>query len=290
METLAAGQRLDHYAILENLGQGSFSTAYKACDERSGELVVLKCPNPVILGDARSLSRFRREMSIARMLHHPHIQSSVDAGESRSVLYLALEYIDGTALSQILSERGRFEPDVSKGYALQLLSALTYAHGQGVIHRDLKPGNVLATSVGELKIIDFGIAYSANSRRLTWQWAGSALGTPSYMSPEQVQGKRGDVRSDLYALGAMLYEMLTGRPPFEGADIFAVMQQHLRKTPEAPARINKLVPPGLSGIVFEGAAEESRRALSVSRGDGRGLEPVRRAWCRGLQLRARDTA
>jgi serine/threonine-protein kinase len=190
-------------------------------------------------------------MSIARTLHHPHIQSSVDTGESRSILYLALEYVEGSSLSKILSERGRLDPETAKDYALQLLSALTYAHDLRVIHRDLKPSNVLVTPEGELKIIDFGIAYTANARRLTWQWAGNALGTPSYMSPEQVQGKRGDVRSDLYALGAMLYEMLTGRPPFEGADIFAVMQQHLKTAPEPPTRINKTVPPGLNGIVLK---------------------------------------
>jgi serine/threonine protein kinase len=190
-------------------------------------------------------------MAICRTLKHPNIQTALDAGETRSALYLVLEYVNGTSLREILEQRGRLEPAEAAGYALQLLAALDYAHAQRVYHRDLKPGNVLVSVDGQLKIIDFGIAYMAHTRRLTWQWAGSTLGTPCYMSPEQVQGKRGDARSDIYALGAMLYEMLTGRPPFDGSDIFAIMQQHLKVTPQPPDRLNRVVPPGLSGIVLK---------------------------------------
>jgi eukaryotic-like serine/threonine-protein kinase len=251
VEPLAAGQLLDHYTILENLGQGAISTAYMARDDRDGRVVVLKCPNPVILGDTTALDRFRREMAICRTLHHPNIQTAVDAGEKRSVLYLALEYVDARSLSDILSEQGRFEPQTTRNYALQLLSALEYAHGQRVFHRDLKPSNVLVTTDGQLKIIDFGIAHAAHTRRLTWQWAGSTLGTPHYMSPEQVQGKRGDARSDIYALGAMMYEMLTGRPAFEGDDILEIMHQHLKKTPDPPSSRDRRIPEGMNGIVLK---------------------------------------
>jgi eukaryotic-like serine/threonine-protein kinase len=251
VETLAAGQQLDHYTIIESLGQGAISTAYMARDDRNGRFVVLKCPNPVIIGDTTALDRFRREMAICRKLHHPNIQTAVDAGEKRSVLYLVLEYVEAKPLSDILSQRGKFDPQTTCDYALQLLSALEYAHAQFVFHRDLKPSNVLVTTEGQLKIIDFGIAYAAHTRRLTWQWAGSTLGTPNYMSPEQVQGKRGDARSDIYSLAAMMYEMLTGRPAFEGNDILEIMRQHLKKTPDSPSSRDRTIPEGMSGIVLK---------------------------------------
>jgi eukaryotic-like serine/threonine-protein kinase len=251
VETLAEGATLDHYRILANLGQGAFSTAYEARDERNGRVVVLKCPNPVLLGDTTALDRFRREMAIGRRLKHPNIMEALDDGQSRSAPYLVVEYVDGESFASLLRRRGRLSPEEAAGYTRQILAALEYAHGQRVYHRDLKPSNMLVDTSGRLKIIDFGIAYMAGVRRLTWRWAGSALGTPDYMSPEQIQGRRGDNRSDLYATGAILYEMLTGSPPFDGNDIAAVMKQHLEASPSKPSRYNGRVPSGLDGIVLK---------------------------------------
>jgi len=251
VDTLTDGAKLDHYTILANLGQGAFSTAYKAQDERNGRVVVLKVPNPVLLGDTTSLDRFRREMAIGRRLTHPHIMQALDGGESRSAAYMVVELIDGESFGAFLRRAVRLAPDQAIGYARQILSALEYAHGERVYHRDLKPSNMLIDKAGQLKIIDFGIAYMAGMRRLTWRWAGSTLGTPDYMAPEQIQGRRGDARSDIYAMGAILYEMLAGQPPFDGKDITEVMHQHLTASPVPPSRYNKRVPSGLDGIVLK---------------------------------------
>lgn len=251
MEARAAGQRLDHYEIISELGRGAFSAVYEARDERDGRRVVLKCPDVALLGDQATFERFRREMEIGRLLDHPNIQRAVDAAESRSVPYLVLEYVDGRSFRDYLSEHKRLAPDVAAGFAKQIASALDYAHAHRIYHRDLKPENMLITPEGQLKIIDFGIAYLQGARRLTWKWLSNSVGTPDYMSPEQIQGGRGDSRSDLYALGIMLYEMLAGRTPYEGDNAFAVMDQHLNAKPQPPSRYNSAVPSGLDGIVLK---------------------------------------
>lgn len=250
METLAAGQRIDYYEILSELGRGAFSAVYEARDERDGRLVVLKCPDPALLGDQSLYERFRREIAIGRLLDHPNIQRALDGGEQRSVPYLVLEYVEGRNFREYLGRNRRLSPDVAVGFAKQIASALQYAHERHIYHRDLKPENVLITPDGQLKLIDFGIAYLQGARRLTWKWLSTTVGTPDYMSPEQIQGGRGDARSDLYALGVMLYEMLAGRPPYQGDNAFAVMDQHLNGRPAPPSRYNPAVPSGLDGIVL----------------------------------------
>lgn len=247
---MTAGQRIDNYEIIRPLGHGAFSETYEARDVRSGRNVVLKCPDPALLGDQSAFERFRRELQIGRLLDHPHIQRALDGGETRSVPYLVLEYIDGQRFRDYLENRGQLDPEEAIGFARQLASALAYAHAQHVHHRDLKPENILVTPEGDLKVIDFGIAYLAGARRLTWRWLSTAVGTPDYMAPEQIQGGRGDARTDIYALGAILYEMLAGQPPFGGDNALAVMNQHLCARPPAPSRFNSAVPPGLDGIVL----------------------------------------
>jgi eukaryotic-like serine/threonine-protein kinase len=251
VETRAAGERLDHYEILTELGHGAFSSVYEARDERDGKLVVLKCPNIALLGDQANYERFRREMQIGRLLDHPNIQRSVDPGENRSVPYIVFEYVDGRSFREFLGRGRKLEPEAAVGFAKQLASALAYAHGHRIYHRDLKPENVLITPDGQLKIIDFGIAYLQGARRLTWKWLSNSVGTPDYMAPEQIQGGRGDARTDLYALGIMLYEMLAGRTPYRGDNAFAVMDQHLNGKPQPPSHFNAAVPSGLDGIVLK---------------------------------------
>lgn len=250
MPIMTAGQRLDHYEVVAHLGHGAFSETYAARDDRNGRLVVLKCPEPALLGDPSTFERFRREIAIGRLLDHPNIQRVLDGGETQSVPYLVLEYVEGERLRDVLDRQGRLSPGDAAGYARQLGSALTYAHERKVYHRDLKPENVLIAPSHCLKIIDFGIAYLAGARRLTWRWLSSAVGTPDYMAPEQIQGGRGDARTDIYALGAILYEMLAGRPPFQGDNVLAIMNQHLRRSPLRPSQWNHEIPPGLDGLVL----------------------------------------
>ena len=265
MHTLTTGQRLDHYEIIAHLGGGAFSEAYEARDTRDGRLVVLKCPDPALLGDQAAFERFRREIAIGRLLDHPNIQRALDGGETRSVPYLVLEYVDGERFRDFLEREGPLPPAEAVGYARQLAGALEYAHARRVYHRDLKPENVLITPDHQLKIIDFGIAFMAGARRLTWRWLSTTVGTPDYMAPEQIQGGRGDARTDTYALGAMLYEMLAGRPPFQGDNALAIMNQHLNATPAPPSRYAKAVAPGLDGIVLRALRKDpSQRYQSAA--------------------------
>jgi len=242
------GEQIDHYQILQPLGEGGFAATYLARDERDGRQVVIKWPDESMLGDPTVFEHFRREMAITRQLHHPNIQSAVDQAESRSAPYLILEYVEGTPLHRYERERGRLPVPEAVAIARQVAEGLQYIHGRQIYHRDLKPENVLITPDGRVKIIDFGIALMAGSRRMTWRWLTNASGTPAYMAPEQIQGKRGDARTDIYAFGIMLYEMLKGRAPYgdAGDDPLQIMQEHLSGHADT---LPGTVPPGLAGIV-----------------------------------------
>jgi serine/threonine-protein kinase len=248
---LKAGDRLDRFEILEPLGEGAYAETYKARDTKSGQMVLIKSPNPLLFADPGIHQRFMRESEIAKHLNHPGVQRSVDLGEKRSEPYLAMEYIDGDSLRRWLrSHKGPLTVPQTVKWAKELTDALSYLHKHNIVHRDLKPENIIVTNDGHLKIIDFGTALLAGARRLTWRHLTEALGTPDYMSPEQIQGERGDARSDLYSLGIMLYEFLTDRVPFEGDNWLAVMQGHLQRHPKPIREIRPEVPPELEAIVL----------------------------------------
>jgi serine/threonine-protein kinase len=223
---IVPGTKLDQFEVVENIGHGAFSEVYLARDAE-GRRVVLKCPHDTILGDTQTFDRFRREIEIARKLDHPGIQRSYDLQAHRSRPYLVMEYVEGETLRDLLRREKRLTTARAIDFIEQLSGAMSYAHSQGVFHRDLKPENVLITPEGRLVVTDFGIALMSGARRLTWRWFTSAVGTPDYMAPEQIQGKRGDARTDVYAIGVMLYEMLAGNVPWGGDNPLAVMQQHL---------------------------------------------------------------
>jgi serine/threonine-protein kinase len=247
----APGDVVDHYQIVEGLGEGAYAEIYRARDAATGADVVLKCPNPLLFADPAIHQRFQREAEIGRRLDHPGVQRSLDAGEHRSEPYMVLEYVEGENLRKRLRQ---FEGPVPVAKAVdwgsQLADALAYLHGLGIVHRDLKPENILVTSDGQLKIADFGTALMTGARRLTWRHLSDSLGTPDYMSPEQIQGNRGDARSDVYAWGVMMYEFLTGRVPFEGDNWLAAMAGHLRRAPDPIHRLRPDVPRGLEAVVL----------------------------------------
>ena len=250
MPRYAPGQRLDSYRIEELLGSGAYAETYKATDTRDGKTVVLKVPDPTLFADPGTFARYRREAEVARRLEHPSVQGAVDQGESRSEPYLVLDYIDGVPLRKQLRSFGGTVPVATVvDWGRQLAGGLAYLHTKGVVHRDLKPENILVTPDGRLVIGDFGTAALAGSRRLTWRNLAESLGTPDYMSPEQVQGERGDARSDVYSWGVLMYELLTGRVPFEGDNWMAVMAGHLRGDPKAIHKLRPDVPPGLAAVV-----------------------------------------
>ncbi|HET7487093.1 MAG TPA: serine/threonine-protein kinase [Acidimicrobiales bacterium] len=245
------GQSIDHYEVVAALGEGAYAETYKARDTRTGEVVVLKCANPLLFSDPGLFQRYRRETEVARKLNHRGVQRGLDAGEDRSEPYLVLEYVDGVNLRHRLRElRGPVPLDLAVDWGRQLAETLAYLHGQGIVHRDLKPENILVDQDGTLKVADFGTAMLRGARRLTWRHLSESLGTPDYMSPEQIQGERGDPRSDIYAWGVMMYEFLTGRVPFEGDNWMAVMQGHLQRTPTRIRHLRRDVPPDLEGVVL----------------------------------------
>ncbi|MCL5948024.1 MAG: serine/threonine protein kinase [Actinobacteria bacterium] len=251
-----ANQNIDHYELLEELGEGSYAETWKARDSHSGVLVVLKLANPQLFADPVLFQRYRRESEIACRLDHPHVQRAFRNTQSSTEPYLVLEYVDGENLRARLrnsaeeSVDGSLPISVVIDWGRQLAEALGYLHAHGIIHRDLKPENILVTSSGVLKVMDFGTAMMAGARRLTWKHVSEGLGTPDYMSPEQVQGGRGDVRSDIYSWGVVMYEMLTGKVPFEGDNWLAVMAGHLQGTPVPPRRLRPDIPPGLESVVL----------------------------------------
>ena len=245
---LAPGERLDRYEIVEAIGHGAFSDVYLAVDPDGGR-VVLKCPHEGIIGDVATFDRFRREMEIARRLDHPGIQHSLDPGGDRTRPYLVMEYIEGETLREHLARRGRLPIAEAVALVDQLADAMGYAHRQGVTHRDLKPENVLVTADGRPVVTDFGIALMSGARRLTWRWLTSQLGTPDYMAPEQVQGERGDARTDVYALGVILFEMLAGRVPWEGDNPLSIMNQAVTRPAPSLRDLDPSIPPPLDAIV-----------------------------------------
>jgi len=249
-----AGDRIDHYEVTAPLGAGAYAETYRAEDLTTGNTVVLKCPNPNLFADPGLFQRYRRETVISRRLDHPGVQRSLDDGQDRSEPYLVLEYVDGDNLRRHLrsmsAESHPLPIETVTDWGRQLAATLAYMHGMGIVHRDLKPENTLITRAGQLKVADFGTALLAGARRLTYKHLSEGLGTPDYMSPEQIQGERGDTRSDIYAWGVMMYEFLTGRVPFPGDNWLAAMASHLRDEPVAIHQLRRGVPPALEAVVL----------------------------------------
>jgi serine/threonine-protein kinase len=241
---------VDHFQIVEMLGEGGYAEVYRAVDTQTGKTVVLKSADPNRFGDPALFQRYRREADIARRVNHPGVQRSLDAADHRSEPYLILEFVEGENLRGVLRRRAPLPIDEAIDWATQLATTLEYLHGQGIIHRDLKPENVLVSSDGQLKIVDFGSAMREASRRMTWRRLTEVVGTPEYMSPEQAQGRRGDARSDIYSLGTIVYELLTGRPPFQADNWQATLARHLDGTPTRIREIRPEVSPALEAVVL----------------------------------------
>jgi serine/threonine-protein kinase len=250
LNQLEPGQKLDRYQIVEQLGAGAYAKTYKAIDTTTGETVVLKLADPNLFADPSNFNRYRREAEVAKRLDHPGVQRAVDAGAVRTEPYLVLEYVDGEPLRQRLRRHTSLPVDLAIDWGRQLADTLAYLHSKGIVHRDLKPENVLVTPDNRLVVNDFGTARLAGARRLTWKHLSEALGTPDYMSPEQVQGERGDARSDVYAWGVMMYEMLTGHVPFRGDNSLAVMASHMQGNPKPIRKLRPDVPPALEAVVL----------------------------------------
>jgi len=225
---LQIGDQFDHFQIRAHIAKGGMSDIYRAYDLLSGKEVVLKIPDAMSIGDPAQYERFQRELDVMRTLDHPAIQKGTGSGTYNNTPYLVTELIDGRSMRDLIKEKAPLSPEESIELIRKVADGLAHCHDHGIIHRDLKPENILITAEGQPVILDFGLALTKGAHRVTYANLTSAAGTPDYMAPEQIEGHRGDQRTDIYALGIMLFELLTGAPPFSGDNNLAVMAQHLK--------------------------------------------------------------
>jgi serine/threonine protein kinase len=271
MTALHPGDQLDHYRIEGVAARSGMASIYRGTDLRTGRPVAIKIPHPEMEGDPQFYDRFQREQEIGKKLDHPNVVKVI-VDEDRSRLYMVSEWVEGRLLRQLLNEVKKLPPERAIKIALGICNALDYIHSQGVAHRDLKPENIMVDSEDNVKLIDFGIAANAGSRRLTFAKLTEAMGTPDYISPEQVKGGRGDARSDIYALGVMLYEMLTGRVPFTGPNPFVIMNDRLLNSPIPPREIDPEISPQLQEIIYRAIERDPKRRYASAREFAKDLE------------------
>src|ERR1700728_3778772 len=240
----------NRYELTHLIARGGMAQVYRARDRELDRPVALKVLFPELSVDRAFVERFRREAQAAANLSHPNIVPVFDWGEDGGTYFIVMEFIDGRALSSILRTAGPMHPDRAAEIGADVAIALAYAHRHGVIHRDVKPGNVLITEDGIVKVTDFGIARAINTEESLTQ-TGAVMGTATYFSPEQAEGMGVDARSDLYSLGVVLFEMVAGRPPFLGDTPVAVASKHVREDPPTPSQINPSVPAGLEAVILK---------------------------------------
>jgi serine/threonine-protein kinase len=270
LDALEPGAQIDSYRIEAAVARSGMASIYRAVDTRNDRVVALKIPHPDLEADPILFDRFKREADIGAKLDHPQVMR-VFADEKRSRIYMVMEWCDGRLLREILDE-GRIPQERAIHIAIGVLDALEYIHANGVVHRDLKPENIMVDANDNVKLIDFGIAGDAAAKRLTYANFTAAIGTPNYISPEQVKGKRGDGRSDLYSMGVILYEMLTGKLPFTGPSPMAAMNERLLNHPVPPSVADASVSPQLQEILYRALERDPKNRYAHAREFKRDLE------------------
>jgi serine/threonine-protein kinase len=264
MNTFHPGDMLDHYRIESLVARSGMASIFRATDTRTGRTVALKIPHPEMEADIVLFDRFKREQEIGQKLDHPYVMK-VLPNEGASQIYMVMEWVEGRLLRQILMQEKKLPVDRAVGLTRKICDALDYIHRHGVVHRDLKPENIMVDDQANIKLIDFGIAGHEGARRLTFAKLSQVMGTPDYISPEQVKGKRGDGRSDIYALGVMFYEMLTGKVPFQGPNAFAIMNDRLLNNPIPPREIDPSISPELQEIIYRAIERDPKNRYASAR-------------------------
>jgi eukaryotic-like serine/threonine-protein kinase len=249
------------YRVIRRLGSGGMANVYLAEDEELGRRVAIKVLDDKHANDEQFIERFRREAKNAASLSHPNIVSIYDRGEAEGTYYIAMEYIEGRSLKELIVARGPLPVDQAVAYARQILGAVRFAHRKGIVHRDIKPHNVLVDTDGRLKVTDFGIARAGASQMTE---AGSIIGTAQYLSPEQARGATVDQRSDLYSVGIVLYEMLTSSVPFTGDTPVEIAMKHISAVPEPPSAHRPDVPEDLDLVTLRALAKDTRERFQTA--------------------------
>jgi serine/threonine-protein kinase len=269
MPSVQPGSQLDHYAIEKLVARSNTASIFRGTDLRTGRQIAIKIPHPEVEGDLNFYQRFLREQEIGEKLDHPAVVRAFK-DDQRTRVYMVMELAEGQLLrqvlnQQVLNQQGKLPVERAVRIAVAICEALEYIHALGVVHRDLKPENIIIDGEDRIKVIDFGIASQAGARRLTFGKLSHVMGTPDYISPEQVKGKRGDGRSDIYALGVMLYEMLTGKTPFPGNNPFVSMHSRLVNSPVPPREIDPGITPELQEVIYRALERDPKNRYSNAR-------------------------
>jgi serine/threonine-protein kinase len=236
---LQISDQFDHFQIRGHIAQGGMSDIYRAYDLLTGKEVALKIPDKSIIGDPAQYERFQRELEVMRTLDHPAIQKGLGSGRYNNTPYLVTELVAGESMRELVKRSAPLDPAAAVSLIRKIADGLAHCHDHEIVHRDLKPENILIAEDGQPVILDFGLALTKGAHRVTYANLSNTAGTPDYMAPEQIEGHRGDRRTDIYALGVVMFELLTGRPPFTGDNHLAVMAQHLKG---GLPRLDKLQP------------------------------------------------
>ncbi|KKN44777.1 hypothetical protein LCGC14_0689650 [marine sediment metagenome] len=275
-EELTTGSTFaDRYQIIEELGKGGMGKVYKVLDTKIKEKIALKLLKPEIASDKNTIERFSNELKFSRKIRHENVCQMYDINEEKGTHYITMEYIHGEDLKRLIRKMGQMSAGQAISLAKQMCEGLAEAHKLGTVHRDLKPQNIMVDEEGKARIMDFGIARSLKGKGMTG--AGVMIGTPEYMSPEQVEGKDVDQRSDIYSLGVILYEMVTGRVPFEGDTPFTIGVKQKSEIPREPGELNSQVPSNLSSVImkclekdkdkrYQSAGEVRQELISIEKG------------------------
>jgi serine/threonine-protein kinase len=245
---LQIGDQFDQYQILDHIAKGGMSDIYRAYDLVNRRDVAIKIPDASIMGDPAQFERFQRELEVLNTLDHPAILKGLGSGRYNRIPYLVTAFLDGRSLRDVVSEQAPMPVEQAAAIVRKIADGMAYCHANGIVHRDLKPENIMLSADGQPVIMDFGLALTKKAHRVTYSNLSSTMGTPDYMAPEQIEGQRGDQRTDIYALGTMLFEMLAGQTPFVGDSNLAVMAQRMNKPAPRLDRLQPGVPVGLAAV------------------------------------------